>query len=183
MEHDPQASDAHGDDDAVSRDARGDGYGDDELLDVTPLSRHPRAVVPPRRSGNMHGVNEAQRWADFGRFVAERREELSLNRRAAAKKAGLSESTLKALESGYQTAYGGVRVLPNLTPDELQQLADALEIDAVELRGRLGRAAPRLVSNEQPDSRATALARRIARLDERDRQIVELLVQRLANDE
>jgi hypothetical protein len=34
--------------------------------------------------------------------------------------------------------------------------------------------------SEEPDSRTTSLARRIARLDDADRQIVELLVQRLS---
>ena len=158
-----------------------DAVDDDLIGDIAPLPHQSRAVVPPRRSGNLHGVNEAQRWAEFGRFVAERREHLSLNRRATAKKAKLPESTLRALESGYQTAYGGVRVLPNLTTDELQRLADALEIEATELRARLGRAAPRLVGgSEQADSRTTSLARRIARLDDADRQLVEILVQRLS---
>src|SRR3982074_1335823 len=76
--------------------------------DIAPLPHQSRAVVPPRRSGNLHGVNEAQRWAEFGRFVAERREQLSLNRRATAKKAKLPESTLRSLESGHPTASGRV---------------------------------------------------------------------------
>jgi transcriptional regulator with XRE-family HTH domain len=156
----------------------------DDLVDIATLPHSPRTVVPPRRSGNRHGVNEAQRWTEFGRFVTERRDELGLNRRAAAKKAKLPETTLRALESGYQTAYGGVRVLPNLTADELGRLADALEMGTAELRTRLGRPAPRLISgNEQPDSRSTSLARRIARLDDTDRQLLELLVERLSQRE
>jgi transcriptional regulator with XRE-family HTH domain len=181
MEHDDHAADVHPRDEERELPEDDAVEDDDDFVEVTPLHHQSRTAVPPRRSGNMHGVNEAQRWADFGRFVAERREQLSLNRRATAKKAKLPESTLKALESGYQTAYGGVRVLPNLTADELQRLADALELEGGELRGRLGRAAPRLVSaTGAPDSRSTALARRIARLDEVDRQLVELLVQRLS---
>jgi transcriptional regulator with XRE-family HTH domain len=173
-DHAPAANEADDNDSSDTFDA-------EEDFDVAPLPHQSRAVVPPRRSGNRHGVNEAQRWAEFGRFVAERRDQLSLNRRATAKKAKLPESTLRSLESGYQTAYGGVRVLPNLSTDELQRLADALEIEAGDLRARLGRAAPRLVSgSEEPDSRTTSLARRIARLDDADRQIVELLVQRLS---
>jgi transcriptional regulator with XRE-family HTH domain len=178
-DHVTEAHDAH-DKDADDNDAA-ETFDAEERLDVAPLPHQSRAVVPPHRSGNRHGVNEAQRWAEFGRFVAERREQLSLSRRAAAKKAKLPESTLRSLESGYQTAYGGVRVLPNLSTDELQRLADALEIETTDLRTRLGRAAPRLVSgSEQPDSRTTSLARRIARLDDADRQLVELMVQRLA---
>jgi hypothetical protein len=153
----------------------------DDVIEIATLPHSPRTVVPPRRSGNRHGVNEAQRWTEFGRFVTERRDEIGLSRRAAAKKAKLPEATMRALESGYQTAYGGVRVLPNLTTDELGRLADALEMDPVELRTRLGRPAPRLISgNEQPDSRASSLARRITRLEEADRQMIELLVERLS---
>jgi transcriptional regulator with XRE-family HTH domain len=156
---------------------------DDASDGVTAIRQRGRAHVPPKRSGNLHGVNEAQRWAEFGRFVTERREELGLGRRAAAKKAKLTESTLRALEAGYQTAYGGVRVLPNLTPDELDGLAAALEVDADDLHARLGRPAPHLVdatrADDESDGRASALARRIARLDERDRQLVAVLVDRL----
>jgi len=177
MEHDDDAVDKHEHDDEEP----GDGFEDDVDVPVASLPHQSRAVVPPRRSGNLHGVNEAQRWAEFGRFVTQRRDELSLNRWALAKKAKLPESTLRALESGYQTAYGGVRVLPNLTTAELQHLAEALEIDATDLRNRLGRAAPRLVTGtDQPDSRVTSLARRIARLGDADRQLVELIVQRLS---
>jgi transcriptional regulator with XRE-family HTH domain len=156
---------------------------DDASDGVTAIRQRGRVHVPPKRSGNLHGVNEAQRWAEFGRFVTERREELGLGRRAAAKKAKLTESTLRALEAGYQTAYGGVRVLPNLTPDELDGLAAALEVDADDLHARLGRPAPHLVdatrAEDEPDGRTSALARRIARLDERDRQLVAVLVDRL----
>lgn len=177
MEHDDGASARSGDHDEP---VRPEPSRPDETVEVAALPHHSRAVVPPRRSGNLHGVNEAQRWADFGRFVAERREQLSLSRRAAAKKAKLPEPTLRALELGYRTAYGGVRVLPNLANDDIERLAEALEMEATDLRGRLGRAAPRLVTAGEPDSRTTALARRIARLDEADRQIVELLVERLS---
>lgn len=156
---------------------------DDASDGVTAIRHRGRAHVPPKRSGNLHGVNEAQRWAEFGRFVTERREELGLGRRAAARKAKLTESTLRALEAGYQTAYGGVRVLPNLTAEELDGLAAALEVDADELRDRLGRPAPHLVdashARDADDAGTVALARRIAGLDERDRQLVDALVDRL----
>ena len=192
MEHEDTVPDGTGGtgpgpDDAIdsvidddTHDALADDVHDD-VIELATLPHQSRNVVPPRRSGNRHGVNEAQRWTEFGQFVTERRDELGLNRRAAAKKAKLPEATLRALESGYQTAYGGVRVLPNLTTDELGRLADALEMDPAELRTRLGRPAPRLISgNEQPDSRAASLARRISRLDDTDRQLVELLVERLS---
>ncbi len=156
---------------------------DDTPDGLAALRNRGRTHVPPKRSGNLHGVNEAQRWAEFGRFVAERREELGLGRRAAAKRAKLTESTRRALEAGYQTAYGGVRVLPNLAPGELDDLAAALEVDPDELRGRLGRPAPHLVdashARDTTDARVVALAQRISTLDERDRQLVEALVDRL----
>lgn len=181
MEHDDGASDRHDDHRHEHEDDEAEPSHVEEGFEITALPHPSRKVVPPRRSGNLHGVNEAQRWAEFGRFVAGRRDELSLTRRATAKKAKLPETTVRALELGYQTAYGGVRVLPNLTDDEIQRLADALEMEGTDLRGRLGRGAPRLVtSGDQPDSRTTSLARRIARLDEADRQIVELLVERLS---
>ena len=189
MEHDDAVTDEPGsggaaDETVITHDDILDDLRDevrDDVIEIATLPHAPRTVVPPRRSGNRHGVNEAQRWTEFGRFVTERRDELGLSRRAAAKKAKLPEATLRAIESGYQTAYGGVRVLPNLTTDELARIGEALEMDPTELRNRLGRPAPRLVSgNEQPDSRATSLARRIARLDDTDRQIVELLVERLS---
>src|SRR4030081_391974 len=169
MEHDDVSERNDTSDHDLGDQELADAVDDDLIGDIAPLPHQSRAVVPPRRSGNLHGVNEAQRWAEFGRFVTQRRDELSLNRRALAKKAKLPESTLRALESGYQTAYGGVRVLPNLTTAEVQHLAEALEIDATDLRNRLGRAAPRLVTGtDQPDSRVTSLARRIARLGDAD---------------
>jgi transcriptional regulator with XRE-family HTH domain len=135
----------------------------------------------PRRSalsGNLLGVNEAERWLEFGRFLTDRRHGLALKRRDAAKRAKLSEATWRALELGYQTSYGGVRVLPNPTPDALRRVAEALELPADQLLERVGPRVHRPLKGGVDDA-PNPLTRKIAALSKHDQQLVELLVDRM----
>lgn len=130
-------------------------------------------------------MNEAQRWVEFGRWLVEQRERVGLNRRDAAKRAGISLNAWKDLESGYKTAYGGVRVLPNLGEDVLEKVAAALDLSTDEVMKHVGRinskrssAGPKAVANDA----ASRLVQKIGRLDERDRRLVEHLVNEMLGE-
>ncbi|HXW35986.1 MAG TPA: helix-turn-helix transcriptional regulator [Acidimicrobiales bacterium] len=127
-------------------------------------------------------MDESQRWAEFGRWIAEQREEKGLRRREAAKLAKVSEAQWRDLETGRKAAVGGIRLLPNPSPDVLARVADALDVPLEDVMARIGRssnskrkhlsAAP-IVSAEEDGS---MLALKIRRLSDRDRMLVELLV-------
>src|ERR1039458_10519568 len=51
-------------------------------------------------TGTLAGVDESQQWVEFGRWLAEQREERGLRRRDAARRAKVSESLWRDLETG-----------------------------------------------------------------------------------
>jgi transcriptional regulator with XRE-family HTH domain len=123
-------------------------------------------------------VNESERWVEFGRFLREQRDKVGLSRREAAKRSKVPEATWKDLESGRKTGYGGVRVLPNPGTEVLDKIAVALELTPEELTrhaGRLNNKQKAAQSGGQRDS-ASPLAQKLARLGDRDRRLVESLV-------
>ncbi len=137
-----------------------------------------------RRSGKPAEVNEAERWVQFGQYLVECRRGLGLTRREAAKRSKLPEASWRDLESGHKS-YGGVRVLPHPSAEVLQAVAEALELAPDELLRHVPRrpAPAESAASQSPSGDTAALARRIARLSERDRRIVEQLVESMLSDE
>lgn len=133
-------------------------------------------------------TDESARWAEFGRFLVERRDELEISRREAAKRSKVSESIWKVLETGQKDRTGGIRVLPNPTAQVLEAMAGALEIPMEELLKRVGRLPGDntrkvvLARRPPPSEERADLARKLARLDDRDRRLVEGLIDSMLED-
>jgi transcriptional regulator with XRE-family HTH domain len=126
-------------------------------------------------------VNESERWVEFGRFLREQRDKLGISRREAAKRSKVPEATWKDLESGRKTGYGGVRVLPNPGSDVLDKIAGALELAPEELNRHVGRLSntPKGAAAGGPRSNSSPLAQKISRLGDRDRRLVESVVDQM----
>jgi transcriptional regulator with XRE-family HTH domain len=116
--------------------------------------------------------------------MAEQRDERGLRRREAAKRAKISEALWRDLETGRKEAIGGIRLLPNPSREVLQGVADALELPLEQVLARIGRPAPKrpLTPSSSDDEKAKAsgdgstLSLKLRRLSERDRIVVERLV-------
>jgi transcriptional regulator with XRE-family HTH domain len=130
-------------------------------------------------------MNEAERWVEFGVYLRQQRDNVGLSRREAARRSKVPESTWKDLETGQKTSYGGVRVLPNPAPDVLAKMAKVLELSPEELTRHVGRLTPKSKSSSTSGSRdgVSALTARIARLSDRDRHLVEFLVDQMLERE
>jgi hypothetical protein len=90
------------------------------------------------------------------------------------------EATWKDLENGAKTSYGGVRVLPNPGADVLAKMANVLELSPEELTRHVGRLTKtRSASSNSTRDGTSALAQKIARLGDRDRRVVESLVDQM----
>ena len=135
-------------------------------------------------------MDESRQWVEFGRWLAEQREERGLRRRDAAKRAKVSEATWRDLETGRKEAIGGIRLLPNPSHDVLERVAGALEVPLETVLARIGRhesAHPSLsvaTANGRSSHDGSGVAAKLRRLSERDRAMVEALVDAmLAGDE
>jgi transcriptional regulator with XRE-family HTH domain len=130
-------------------------------------------------------MNEAERWVEFGVYLRQQRDNVGLSRREAARRSKVPESSWKDLETGQKTSYGGVRVLPNPAPDVLAKMAKVLELSPEELTRHVGRLTPKSKSSSTSGSRdgVSALTARIARLSDRDRHLVESLVDQMLERE
>jgi len=130
-------------------------------------------------------VNEAERWVEFGIYLRQQRDNVGLSRREAARRSKVPESVWKDLETGQKTSYGGVRVLPNPAPDVLAKMANVLELEPEELSRHVGRLSSKSRSSSASASRdgVSALTAKIARLNERDRHLVESLVDQMLEPE
>jgi transcriptional regulator with XRE-family HTH domain len=144
------------------------------------------------RDQNRHAgaVDESQQWVEFGRWLAEQREQRGLRRRDAARRAKVPETLWKDLETGRKVAIGGIRLLPNPSPDVLERVAGALELPVEDVMARIGRPArrPRSLAAVPGDTARTAeegslLAVKLRRLSERDRALVERLVDAMLEHE
>ena len=126
-------------------------------------------------------MDESKQWVEFGRWLVEQREERGLRRRDAAKRAKVSEATWKDLETGRKEAIGGIRLLPNPSHDVLERVAGALELPVEDVLARIGRQQQPLRVDPATNGRAkngdgSALTTKLRRLSERDRALVEGLV-------
>ena len=126
-------------------------------------------------------MNEAERWVEFGVYLRQQRDNVGLSRREAARRSKVPEATWKDLENGHKTSYGGVRVLPNPGSDVLAKIAKVLELSPEELNRHVGR----LTNKSRPASASssrdgtTPLAQKIARLGDRDKRLIESLVDQM----
>ncbi|HTZ10633.1 MAG TPA: helix-turn-helix domain-containing protein [Acidimicrobiales bacterium] len=129
-------------------------------------------------------MDESQQWVAFGRWLAEQREHLGLRRRDAARRAKIPETMWRDLETGRKEAIGGIRLLPNPSPEVLERVAGALEVPVEDVLARVGRPRPRprplaAVPSAGEGGRGeegSLLALKLRRLSERDRTLVERLV-------
>jgi transcriptional regulator with XRE-family HTH domain len=127
-------------------------------------------------------VDESQQWVEFGRWLTEQRELRGLRRRDAARRAKVSETLWRDLETGRKEAIGAIRLLPNPSADVLERIAGALELPVEDVLARIGRPArpPRssVGSSDpsRPEDDGSLLGVKLRRLSERDRALVESLV-------
>jgi transcriptional regulator with XRE-family HTH domain len=128
-------------------------------------------------------VDESQQWVEFGRWLAEQREQRGLRRRDAARRAKVSETLWRDLETGRKEAIGAIRLLPNPSADVLERVAGALEVPVEEVLSRIGRPARRPRPSTRVGSGPVAgeddgslLSVKLRRLSDRDRALVERLV-------
>jgi transcriptional regulator with XRE-family HTH domain len=129
-------------------------------------------------------VDESRQWAEFGKWLVEQREERGLRRRDAARKAKISEVAWRDLETGRKEAIGGIRLLPNPSQDVLKRVAEALDVPVEDVLARIGRPnaqraqGPRALSvaDVATESDGSLLALKLKRLSERDRVVVERIV-------
>jgi transcriptional regulator with XRE-family HTH domain len=127
-------------------------------------------------------VDESQQWVEFGRWLAEQREERGLRRRDAARRAKVSEAQWRDLETGRKESVGAIRLLPNPSADVLQRVAGALDLPVEDVMARIGRPArpPRPAVQSTGTTRneddGSLLGMKLRRLSERDRAVVERLV-------
>ncbi|MGD0381080.1 MAG: helix-turn-helix domain-containing protein [Acidimicrobiales bacterium] len=127
-------------------------------------------------------MDESQQWVEFGRWLAEQREQRGLRRRDAARRAKVSETLWRDLETGRKEAIGAIRLLPNPSADVLERVAGALELPVEDVLARIGRparparSASATSGASRPDDDGSLLAIKLRRLSPRDRALVERLV-------
>ena len=138
-----------------------------------------------RGAGNRHAgsVDESQQWVEFGRWLAEQREQRGLRRRDAARRAKVSEALWRDLETGRKEAIGAIRLLPNPSADVLERVAGALELPVEDVLARIGRPArpPRAptagpATAPRPTTTGHCWRSSCAGCPTRDRAVVERLV-------
>jgi len=134
-------------------------------------------------------VDESRQWVEFGRWLVEQREERGLRRRDAARRAKISEALWRDLETGRKEAIGGIRLLPNPSQDVLERVAGALELPVEDVLARVGRAtsARRALASAhdapKPDDEGSLLSIKLRRLSDRDKVLVERLVDAMLEHE
>ncbi len=128
-------------------------------------------------------MDESQQWVEFGRWLAEQREQRGLRRRDAARRAKVSETLWRDLETGRKEAIGAIRLLPNPSADVLERVARALELPLEDVLARIGRPLRPTRRSAGPSSNTaraedddSLLAVKLRRLSARDRALVERVV-------
>jgi transcriptional regulator with XRE-family HTH domain len=134
-------------------------------------------------------VDESQQWVEFGRWLGEQREQRGLRRRDAARRAKVPESLWRDLETGRKEAIGAIRLLPNPSADVLERVAAALELPVEDVLARIGRPArPRSPGGSnsngpRAEEDGSLLGVKLRRLSDRDRALVESLVDAMLEHE
>jgi transcriptional regulator with XRE-family HTH domain len=117
--------------------------------------------------------NMRRRWALVGSYLRTGRERARLSKRAAARRAGISEGLWRHLEAGEKKVQG-VTVFPNPRSENLVAVAQAVALDPRPIFRAIGRASGPIPDFEPADD---SLEARIDRLNYRDRRLVEQLVE------
>ncbi|GEM_PF-2436263 len=120
----------------------------------------------------MWGMPGTVGWRTVAETLGAARKRLKLSKRQAARRAGISEGTWRQLERG-PTFEGGSVYVNQTRPENLYAAARAVGVDPKIVFGAFNEEVPEGLDFTPYDDR---LARKIARLDVRDRDIVERLV-------
>ncbi|HEY5026314.1 MAG TPA: helix-turn-helix domain-containing protein [Acidimicrobiales bacterium] len=132
-------------------------------------------------------MDESQQWVEFGRWLAEQREQRGLRRRDAARRAKVPETLWRDLETGRKEAIGAIRLLPNPSADVLERVAGALEVPIEDVLARIGRPTRPRSSTDAAASKTeddgSILGVKLRRLSKRDRALVEHLVDAMLEHE
>lgn len=132
-----------------------------------------KGEIPPEEGSTTHFDDpDAKAWYFVGQRLYQGRKRFQISKREAARRAGISESLWRQLEAGGREV-GGRVVLPNPRPENLYAAARAVEEDPAILFADVGMQVPEGLDRSAPDD---PLATKLARLNDRDRAIVEQLV-------
>ena len=118
---------------------------------------------------------EAKGWYSIGRRLYQGRKRFQISKREAARRAGISEALWRQLEAGGKELDGEV-ILPNPRPENLYAVAVAIDDDPTLFFSAVGLDMPEGITREILDDR---LAHKITHLSNRDREIVDQLVDSL----
>jgi transcriptional regulator with XRE-family HTH domain len=111
-------------------------------------------------------------WARIGRLLYQGRRSRQISKREAARRAGISEALWRLLEDGGRDVSGRL-VLPNPRPENLLAATLAVGMDPQIVFEEADLELPSTFVTEMYDDR---LAHKITQLSERDRTLVEKLV-------
>jgi hypothetical protein len=125
----------------------------------------------PRDQARMH-------WAFIGSYLRTGREEERLSMRAAATRAGISDSLWRHLEAGERWIHGDL-VFPNSSDRNLIAAAHAVYLDPRVILRTLGRPYHHLPRIGGPED---TLAPKLQRLNPRDRQIIERMIDSMLDE-
>ncbi len=130
-------------------------------------------------------MDESRQWVEFGRWLAEQREQRGLRRRDAARRAKVTEAQWRDLETGRKEAVGGIRLLPNPSSELLERVAGVLELPVEDLLSRVGRPQRPVLNgtirpmgngDAHPSGNGATIQDKLRRLSPRERVVVEGLV-------
>ncbi len=120
----------------------------------------------------MWGLPETVGWRGVAELLGDARKRLKLSKRQAARRAGISDGTWRQLERG--PTYENKTLYINQTrPENLYAAARAVGVDPQTVFELFGERVPEGIDFTPYDDR---LAKKIAKLEVRDRDIVERLV-------
>ncbi len=120
----------------------------------------------------MWGMPDTVGWRTVAETLGAARKRLRLSKRQAARRAGISEGTWRQLERG-PTMQGGMLYVNQTRPENLYAAARAVGVEAGVVFGGFNEVVPEGLDFTPYDDRLT---KKIARLDVRDRDIVERIV-------
>jgi len=120
----------------------------------------------------MWGLPQTVGWRTVAEILSDARTRLGLSKRQAARRAGISEGTWRQLERG-PTLQNNTLNVNQTRPENLYAAAQAVGVDPKVLFDLFDEEVPEGVDFTPYDDR---LARKISKLEVRDRDIVERLV-------
>ncbi len=127
--------------------------------------------------GQTVGIEDpaARCWHFIGQRLYQGRKRFQISKREAARRAGISEALWRQLEAGGKDV-GGHTILPNPRPENLYAAARAVDEDPELFFSEAGWQMPEPITRDIAEDR---LAHKIRHLKERDRQVVEHLVDQM----